>query len=337
MAFPDSVTQSHYSSSSDACNVNEKIASISSMNTVSDLNLVLVFEAVWRLRHISRAAAELGVSQPTISNALRRLRSQMQDALFIRGGRTMVPTPLAERLAPYWSSGIVSIRRGSAERLGFAPVRDRRLFSLLMTDIAEAIILPQLLEACRVTAPNISFRTTQLNVEQTAAALRSGEVDLAIGFLPSLRSGVKQQHLFDSDYVVIARKDHPATTKGRLSRASFLASRHAIAEAAGTGHIVVEQVLKRLGRANQIGTRVPHFLALPMIVGASDLLATVPRPLALLMLKTAPIALYEHPIRFSKLAIRQFWHERFDADPGIRWLRQTLRNSVQKAEILKSS
>jgi DNA-binding transcriptional LysR family regulator len=306
------------------------------MNEIADLNLVAVFEAVWRHRQISRAATELNSSQPTVSNALRRLREVMDDRLFVRSGQMMLPTPLAQEIAPHWCDGLMAIREGTAVKAGFTPATDRRKFSLLMTDIAEAIILPHLLEACRISAPSVSFRTTQLDVEKTLPALRSGDVDLAIGYLPSLRSGVKQQLLFEADYVVISRKDHPIIKRsGKLTRAEFLACRHALAEATGTGHVVVERMLKRWGLGNSIGTRVPHFLALPMIVAASDLLATVPRPLARLLIDTIPIAIHQHPMRFSNLPIRLFWHERFDADLGLRWLRHTLRQALQRVEVLR--
>jgi len=305
------------------------------MNDVGDLNLIAVFEAVWRHRQISRAAAELNSSQPTVSNALRRLRVAMDDRLFVRSGQMMVPTPLAQEIAPHWCDALMAIRRGGALKSGFNPATDRRRFSLLMTDIAEAVILPHLLEFCRVSAPIVSFRTTQLDVEKTLLALRSGDVDLAIGYLPSLRSGVKQQLLFESDYVVISRKDHPVIGTGRLTRSTFLKCRHALAEATGTGHIVVERALKRFGLGDRIGTRVPHFLALPMIVAASDLLATVPRPLARLLANAVPIAVHQHPMKFQRLPIRLFWHERFDADLGLRWLRHTLRQAVHRAEVLR--
>ena len=308
------------------------------MNIIYDLNLVAVFEAVWRHRQISRAAAELNTTQPTVSNALRRLRSEMDDALFVRSGQTMVPTPLAEQIAPYWCDGLLRIRTGSAAKAGFDPARDRRMFTLVMTDIAEAIILPHLLEACRLAAPSVSFRTMQIGVDKMLPALRSGEVDLAIGYLPSLRSGVMQQQLFESDYVVISRRNHPIIGGTRkLSRSSYLACRHAVAEAAGTGHVIVERALRRVGLGDRIGTRVPNFLPLPMIVATSDLLATVPRPLARLMINAAKITIHPHPLKLPKLPIRQFWHQRFDADPGIRWLRHTLRNSLRHAEVLRAS
>jgi DNA-binding transcriptional LysR family regulator len=309
---------------------------IHAMNDIADLNLVAVFEAVWRHRQISRAAAELNSSQPTVSNALRRLRLAMDDRLFVRSGQMMVPTPLAEEIAPHWCNGLMAIRRGGALKSGFNPATDRRRFSILMTDIAEAVIMPHLLAACRVSAPFVSFRTTQLDVEKTLHALRSGDVDLAIGYLPSLRSGVKQQLLFEADYVVISRKNHPIIGRsGRLTRPTFLGCRHALAEATGTGHVIVERVLKRFGLSGSIGTRVPHFLALPMIVAASDLLATVPRPLARLLMDAVPIAIHEHPIKFPTLPIRLFWHERFDADLGLRWLRHTLKQVVNRAEVLR--
>jgi DNA-binding transcriptional LysR family regulator len=305
------------------------------MNKECDLNLVLAFETVWRHRQISRAAAELRTTQPTLSNALRRLRGVMQDELFVRAGGAMVPTPFAEQLALHWCDSAAAFRRGLAVKADFNPQREQRRFSLVMTDIGEAVILPPLLEACRGQAPGISFRTTQMSTEEILPALRSGKVDLAIGHIPALRSGVKQQVIFDTKYVVIARKHHPALDRaGKLTRKIFMASHHAIADAVGTGHAQVERALHRAGLGDRIGVHVAGFLALPNIVASSDLLATVPRALALLSAAVLDIDVHPHPLNFGALNIRQFWHERFDADPGIAWLRNTVRLATKTAPIL---
>lgn len=295
-----------------------------------DLNLLAAFDAVWRHRTVSRAASALGVPQPTLSNALRRLRAMFDDALFVRGAGGVVPTPFAEQLAPHVAAGLAAFTRGLQLKRGFDPATARRQFTLVMTDIAEAVILPRLLEACRTAAPGISFRTLQLPAEAIVPALRAGEADLAIGFMPWLRSGAMQQHLFTSDYVCLAGARHP-TIRTRITRAAFLSARHALAEAQGTGHQVVEKTLRRLGLEAQIGARVPHFLALPLIVAASDMLATVPGPLGKLMRGVADIRLYAHPLPLPRIPVRQFWHERFDDDPGNRWLRATLRRVLPLA------
>lgn len=299
-----------------------------------DLNLLIVFDAIWRNRQISRAAAELGTTQPTLSNALGRLRKSTDDALFVRGDGAMVPTPFAERLAHEWCAGLAAIRRGLSGKTKFDAGRDRREFSIIMTDIAEAVILPHLVEACRKGAPGISFRTVQVAMDGTLPALRSGEVDLAVGYIPGLRSGVKQQVLFETEYMALARVDHPSLQDGKLSKGAFLRCRHAVAEAQGTGHAIVERALRRHGLAERVGARVPHFLSIPMIVASSDFIATVPRPLGRLMAGALPVVVLPHPLKLPRLSIRQFWHERFNAEPSNRWLRRTLREALSGAEVL---
>ena len=309
---------------------------ISDMNNRMDLNLLFVFDAVWRHRRISRAAAELNTSQPTVSNALRRLRDFTGDTLFVRSGSGMEPTPFAERLAADWCNGLSSVRRGLARHSGFDIATDKRTFTIVMSDIAEAVILPHLLNECRASAPGVFFNTTQLPMEEILPALRTGAVDLAVGFIPELRSGVRQQLLFETDYVALTRRSHPGVKQSAMSKATFLRERHAVARAEGTGHAIVERTLRKHGLDSQIAVRVPHFLALPVIVGSSDLVATVPRPLGVLMADVVPIEILSHPLKLPKLVIRQFWHERFDAEPALIWLRRTLRVAVANARQLRS-
>jgi DNA-binding transcriptional LysR family regulator len=170
----------------------------------------------------------------------------------------------------------------------------------------------------------------QLSADATQRALESGAVDLAIGFVPDLKAGVYQQQLFTTEYVCIVRKNHPII-QGRLTRKQFLDATHVVAEATGTGHYVVEKRMAELGVQRRIGLRVPNFLALPTIVASSDMIATVPEPLAAAFLAALDITTVAHPIPFPKLAIKQFWHERYHDDPANRWLRQTCTALFQTA------
>ena len=197
-----------------------------------------------------------------------------------------------------------------------------------MTDIAVAIILPRILEICRSEAPLVSFRAIQLPTDSELRALREGAADLAIGFSPALRSGLLHASLFRSEYVCITRSGHPRIHQ-RLTRRDFLREQHAVALAQGTGHFIVEAMLQRLGLMNQVGARVSNFLALPMIVASSELIATIPRPLAELMQPLAPVVLHPVPVRMPPLNIDVFWHERLHDDPGTRWLRSLLPRAMQ--------
>jgi DNA-binding transcriptional LysR family regulator len=301
---------------------------IHNMNNVQlDLNLLIVFDAILRRKSVSRAAEDVGLSQPAVSNALRRLRAQFADQLFVRIGSEMKPTRLADELGAVIPAALAQIRRGLERRRGFDALNERRTYTLIMTDIGEIVFLPRLLHDFREKAPDVSLRIVRLSARDTPRALESGEVDLAIGFMPDLKSGVYQQQLFTTTYVSILRKGHPAI-RGRMTRDQFLGATHAVAEAAGTGHYVIEQQLQRLGVARRIGLRVPNFLALPRIIASTDMIATVPEQLADAF-RSIPIRSVRHPIPFPPLPIKQFWHERYHDDPANRWLRQTCASLFQ--------
>jgi DNA-binding transcriptional LysR family regulator len=295
-----------------------------------DLNLLSVFEAVWRLQNVSAAAEELGLSQPAASNAMRRLRDHFADRLFVRTAKGMQPTPLALDLGPLVSTALGQIELGLHRRRDFDARGADRNFTVIMTDVGEIVFLPRLLQHLKENAPKISIRTVQLSAEATRHALESGAVDLAIGYMPDLKTGVYQQQLFTTEYVCIVRKNHP-TIRGRLTAKRFLEATHAVAEAAGTGHYVVEAQLARLGVQRRIGLRIPNFLALPAIVASSDMIATVPEPLAAASQPMLNIRVVPHPVAFPKLSIRQFWHERYNDDPANKWLRQTCTSLFRTA------
>jgi DNA-binding transcriptional LysR family regulator len=294
-----------------------------------DLNRLRVFRAVWEHRNVSRAAENLGVSQPTVSHALRELRAHYKDRIFVRCPGGVMPTPLAETLARQIGQALAMLEQGLDVRGEFDASASRREFTIVMTDIAEAIILPRILDSCRRTAPAVAFRAVQLPTESVLSALRDGAADVAIGFSPALRASLLHRSLFRSEYACIASASHPRI-RDRLTREDFVRERHAVAQAQGTGHHAVESALQRMGLLDSIGARVPHFLALPPIVAASDMIATIPRPLAELMLPVAAVRVHAVPIRLPRLLIEQFWHERYHDDAASRWLRDLIPRAMQQ-------
>ena len=222
----------------------------------ADLSLLLVFEAVYAERQISRAAQRLGLAQPTVSNALGRLRRLTGDALFVRTGRGMAPTPHAERLAAPLREALAMLRGTLQARSQFDPAQDRRHFTLFLTDLGEAFFLPRLLARLRDTAPGVTLTTLPMPDQNPQAALERGEVDLAIGNLPDMAPGFYQQRLFREHYVAILRPDHPLLN-GPMTAGRFAEAHHAVVLPHGTGHSVVEQALvaRGLRRASCCGCR----------------------------------------------------------------------------------
>jgi DNA-binding transcriptional LysR family regulator len=292
-----------------------------------DLNRLRVFKAVWEQRNVSRAAESLGVSQPTVSHALRELRLHYRDRIFVRCPGGVMPTPLAEEIARRISQALAMLEQGLDVQGSFDQGSSRREFTIVMTDIAEAIILPRIVSHCRTVAPGVAFRAVQLPTESIVSALRDGAADVAVGFSPTLRASLLHSSLFVSEYVTIASASHPRI-KARLTRDDFVRERHAVAQAQGTGHHAVEAALQRMGLLDNVGTRVPHFLALPTIIAASEMMATIPRPLAELMLPVAGVKIFPTPIRLPKLLVEQFWHERYHDDHASKWLRELLPQAM---------
>ncbi|MBR0567887.1 LysR family transcriptional regulator [Azoarcus sp. L1K30] len=291
----------------------------------TDLNLLLVFDAMFRHRQVTKAGESLGLSQPAMSAAINRLRSLMDDPLFVRSGSSMVPTPRAEALGPEVRQIVQAIENAILKPKTFDPSLSERSFSLLAPDIAEVNFLPNLLSALASSAPLISVKTFGLPREVAAEALESGAVDLAIGYFPDLRrGGFFQQRLFKSKHVCICRKDHPGIGDA-LTIEQFCMLEHAVVTPGGREH-VFEQFLKAKGIQRRVKVHISHFMSLLPIIERSDLIATIPRDLAELLVLHGDLRYVETPMESPVIDVLLIWHQRFQKDPAHAWLRQTIFN-----------
>ena len=286
-----------------------------------DLKLLVAFEAVLTQRSVSGAAEAIGLSQPAMSTCLGKLRRILGDQLFVRTSRGMEPTPLSMDLAAPIRDALALLRQGLNQYRHFEPATSTRVFKIIMTDIGEQVFLPRLVKRLGDVAPGVSLRTVQLPVKEMREALEAGEIDLAVGFIPDLAAGYYQQKLFKRSYVCVVRRDHPKIGD-TLTLKQYLNASHAIVSAPGTGHEVVERVITQKGLDRRIVLHITHFLAIPLIVGNTDLMVTVPTMLAESYLPISNIKLLEPPIKMPSYAIKQYWHERFHEDPANRWLRE---------------
>ena len=286
-----------------------------------DLNLLVVFDAVITEGGISRAADRLDLSQPAVSNAMARLRKATGDRLFVRMANGMAPTPYALRIAGPVRHALATIRDSLSDSQGFDAATAERSFVLYLTDLGEAFFLPRLLARLSQVAPGVRIRTLPMPPEAAQEALKSGEVDLAVGNLPDFRTGFYQQRLFREHYVCAVRRDHPAIGE-RITPRQFAAASHAIVTPAGTGHGVIERKLMEHGLESRIVLRVQNFLVLPSIVATTKLIALVPHSVGSQLSRNNDIKLLPVPISIPTFDVKQCWHERFHGDEGNRWLRQ---------------
>lgn len=290
-----------------------------------DLNLMVVFEAIHRMRNLTTAGEALGLSQPAMSHALSRLRTAFDDPLFVRLPRGLRPTALAEEIAPYVIEGLATIRVGF-ERKAFDPATSRRTFTMAMSDIGEVSHLPRLLAAF-ADAPGVRIRTVEMPPADVRTALAEGRVDVALAV--NLRTGAPYRDalLVEHGYATVARVGHPAIG-ARLGAAQFRKARHLLVMP--TGPVIHGEVVERALRGvdADIAVEVAHFHPVAAIVGHSDLIATVPRGLAESMPRDR-IRVFEPPIALPKVRISLYWHERYDKEPGNAWLRERYLRAVR--------
>src|SRR5262249_37088613 len=172
-------------------------------------DLLQTFHAVHSARNVTRAAERLGVSQPTVSHGLGRLRTLYKDPLFVRAQGSMVPTAKADRLAQAVEHALRILARPIHASERYAPARSERIFRLHMSDIGEAVFLPPLMHELAERAPSVRLDVSQLEDRDIAGALESGRVDLALGYIPVLAGIVEKRFLLHERYVVVMRERHP--------------------------------------------------------------------------------------------------------------------------------
>jgi DNA-binding transcriptional LysR family regulator len=283
-----------------------------------DLNLLRVFDAVLREKGVTAAAARLELTQPAVSNALGRLRVVFGDALFVRTPSGMEPTPFARGVAEPVRQALALLDSALAHGPGFDPASATRAFRFYMSDLGQVEFLPPLVERVQRLAPNVRLEAVSFDLEHIADGLGSGALDLAIGFLPALGPPVQRKFLFRDPYVCLMRADHEIKA---LTKKAFLSASHALVTYRGGGHRVIEEALERAGVARRIALRVPHFTIVPMVLERTDLILTLPARVGRVYERRGRLKQLPVPISIPPAEVAVHWHERFDADPGNRWLR----------------
>jgi DNA-binding transcriptional LysR family regulator len=287
-----------------------------------DLEWLGVFVEIYKTQSVSRAAERLGMTQAGASTALNKLRRHFDDRLFIRTSRGMAPTPRAQQLYPALAEVLLQLDRARGTRDTFDPSQSQRQFRICMTDISEIVLLPTLINHLQQVAPQLSVEAEKI-AAHTPRRLESGEVDLAVGFMPDLEAGFYQQALFAQDFVCLAAAGHPRV-RSTLTLRAFKAEGHLVVSTSGTGHAIVDKLLARRGIERRVVLRVPSFLGVARIVAQTDLLVIVPRLLGQAVAQQEQVQMLALPLALPAYQVKQHWHARFNADAGNAWLRQTL-------------
>jgi DNA-binding transcriptional LysR family regulator len=291
-----------------------------------DLNLLRVFDAVYRTRNVSRAAEMLDLTQPAVSQGLTRLRLLVKDPLFIRASGGVQPSPRADRLAPAVRAALGTLEQALSESVQFDPLQSQKTFRIHMSDIGEGRFLPDLMAALRERAPGVRVETAPLPVATIADALDSGRTDFALGFLPSVKDTQRVQLLKDR-YIVLLREGHPFAAQypgRRRSGAALLEALHELEFVAGRTHSDTLRILQLLKLEDRVRLTSEHFMVLPAIVRATDLAAVMPRNIAQGFAQSGGYTLIEPPFPLRDFTVSLHWSRRFESDSGNRWMRETL-------------
>ncbi|WP_137138316.1 LysR family transcriptional regulator [Pseudomonas asiatica] len=299
---------------------------MSALDALPDPKLLQLFDVLYQCRSVTRSAEQLGQSQPTVSIWLGRLREELNDPLFVRTPGGMAPTSRADQLIGPCREVLESLRRLTTWEPQFVPATAQRRFRLCVSDASHITLLPSILNHLRTHAPGIRLEAARID-GNTESALESGEADLAIGFVPWLGAGMYQQVLFEQDWVCLSNPLHPRLSNG-MSVAGYQAEGH-VQISAGTGQKLLEAGLARAGIERRIMLELPAFLGLGMIVGSTDLVATLPRHIGQTLADMHGLHVHDCPFAVEGFTVKQHWHARYQQDSGNRWIREVVRGLFQ--------
>ena len=288
-----------------------------------DLNLLLVFHAIYSEKSLTRAGQRLGLSQPAISHSLNRLRQAFDNPLFVRKGRTMEPTAFARQISSSVSRIIELAQQTVEGQDRFDPQTSDRTFHIGMQDYPMVVVLPKLLDRLAKENSRIGIRMYDLNMEERRIALEEGRLELVVGCKQEYDSHIYQQQLFNDRVVCIVRKDHP-DIGSELDLETFLNAEFIRLTVSTQAAEMVDTLLEDIGVQRNVRVTVEQEVAIFQLVCNSDLLANVAELAAREYAAFLPIRILPIPLEAIELQHFQYWHDRHHRDPGHRWLRKVM-------------
>ncbi|HEX2530699.1 MAG TPA: LysR family transcriptional regulator [Burkholderiaceae bacterium] len=292
-----------------------------------DLNLFIVFDAIYTEGSVTRASQKLHLTQPAISHALARLRQLFNDPLFERQGHTMVSTPLARNII----DPVRRALRGFEVTLNglnrFDPATTRKQFTVALRDVLEATVLPPLASRVAEQAPLVDLAAIKVDRRELESELAAGTLDAAIDVLLPLSGDILHRRIMVDKTVVVARKGHPGIN-GKLDLATYLAHDHILASSRRHGPGLEDFELSRLGVQRRIRLRCQHYFAACQVVSRTDLLLTMPERYAQIANRHFDNQILPFPSEMPPFDVYLYWHANVDNDPANRWLREQLAHAL---------
>jgi DNA-binding transcriptional LysR family regulator len=297
-----------------------------------DLNLFVLFDAIYREKSVTRAAAQLNLTQPAASNALSRLRQTFGDPLFVRVPGGMAPTPVADSVVGSVREALTLLSRSVGVNAQFDPARAEKTFRLGMNDLAESLILPRLHAALVNLAPNISVTSYYVARESATEELKAGLIDLLLDAPVVNTRELNQQPLAEFPYVLAVRRGHPLMGES-ISMEQYLGGQHLHVSSRRRGRGQVDIALNRLAKKRNTVMRVQNYLVAARITQETDLLWTAPRSLV----ERLPLASVALPFQVEALAWNLYWSKNVEDDPANRWMRKLIQTVAQDVAASQSA
>ncbi|MCB1477187.1 MAG: LysR family transcriptional regulator [Rhodobiaceae bacterium] len=300
-----------------------------------DLNLMRVFMALQEMRNVTRAADELGLSQPAVSAALGRLRDQLGDPLFVRVGNGMAPTPHAETIAPAIAEALGRLEAALVAAQPFRPETAEMTFTLRGADFFSMRLMPPFAATLAREAPHVAVRFLDSGRGDLTDMLETGELDFALEQPTEVPGWVSSDLLFASPFKIVAARNNPAIRTAGLKSGDelpldlFCALPHALRSIDGTMTGMTDAALARAGRKRRVSLVVPHFDAVLEVVARTTMIASVPVQLIANMHNPGDLLVFEPPIPIPTPNMQLYWHSRFDRTASHVWFRTRLLEEVR--------
>jgi DNA-binding transcriptional LysR family regulator len=294
----------------------------------TDLNLFIAFDVIYTEKNLTKSGQVLGITQPAVSNALARLRDLFNDELFIRTSRGMIPTPVANQLIGDIRNALSLIQNTISVSEKFDPSTANMTFKISIGDTSEYRLLPLLIKELAEIAPKVKVETYLTARKDAPRELASGAIDFSID--PPLQSDqhLKHEKIYQEDYVMIVRKDHPILKKQKITIEDYLDLSHIHISNRKTGMGHVDMTLYKLGLSRDIYLRAQHFLVAPYIVEQSDMAITTTKGFAV----DRNLAWRELPFDIDPLVLHLYWHENNDNESSSKWMRDLMLKTYGKLQ-----
>lgn len=291
-----------------------------------DLNLLLVFDSLYRNRSVSIAAEELAMSPSACSHALSRLRLALSDELFVRYGSAMQPTVQAEQLAEAVRAALTSLSVGLSALAPFNPSTSNQTFTFTASDVTALAVLPDLIAQLEYLAPNLNLKINRANHRDSLDDLSTGRAQFVLGFSDEYSGSYDGVEVLDGvmdDYVVVANSAY-ARNSSNLSLEQYLSARHIAVLPWSDGGSVIDTALAKMNLKRNVAVQLPSMTAAPFIVAKSQLLLTLPRHTAMQLCHDQRFTSYEIPFPSPRFSFKVLFHARYASSPGHSWIREQL-------------